>query len=206
MTKRFILPVCISLCSFSATAQSLTGWGLKIGVHSSKMTTAGSPHYSKAGTGMSCGFYRRFGVTERLFLQSEFQYSYKTGRFVPSDEPLDHDWLEKRFFHEIEVPLLVGYTYGQCFGIAGLAPVYRVYAGGYRSDRMKDDRQTVRADVQLVAGGGCFIPLREASFTVDLRIGIGLAALFVINRDRSYESQKRRIRMNTISLNLGLPI
>ena len=198
MKKTILVLGILFLFSISASAMSLTGKGVKVGLNLSKISGDDMIFSSNGdentyewdlGTGYSLGGFLTFSITDKFMFQPEIMFSYKTSKVKDTDSKF-----KLKYF---EVPLLFKYNFqpeGKIRPSLFLGPYAAIknkarmlidsasYDFVYQDnddpgDHEVDIKNIKRTDFGFIFGAGLDYAANIGVFSLDIRYSMGLTSI-----------------------------
>ncbi len=167
-----------------ASAQGITGYGLKFGLNLASISEDWSADWdgvdSKMRMGFSAGGFLTYSINEMFAVQPELLYTMKGAKWEWADE----DWQDEEKLAYLEMPVLAKVTIptkgmiapnlfaGPALGILLTAKYKEEWDSESEEYDIKDDMKST--DFGLVFGAGVEIGMPHSAITVDGRYTLGL--------------------------------
>ena len=179
----FAIVLLFSMSSL-ASAQGLTGYGLKAGLN---MATLGGDDVqdAKMKMGFAAGGFVTYSINEMFAVQPEVLYTMKGAKW--EEELLGETLKETTKYTYLEIPVLAKFTIptqgnispklfvGPALGILLSAKCDSEWGDESETDDIKDD--TKSPDFGLVFGAGVDIGMPHSAITIDGRYTMGLSSI-----------------------------
>jgi len=176
----------VLLFAFSslASAQGLTGYGLKAGLNLANISEDWSDDWKgvdrKMKTGFCVGGFITYSINEMFAIQPEVLYTMKGAKWEWADE----GWQDEEKLTYLEIPVLAKVTIptqgsiapnlfvGPALAILLSAKYYEEWDSESEEYDIKDDMKST--DFGLVLGAGVEIGMPHSAITIDGRYTLGL--------------------------------
>jgi opacity protein-like surface antigen len=179
----FAIVLLFSMSSL-ASAQGLTGYGIKAGLNLANISEDWSDDWEgvekKMKTGFSVGGFITYSINEMFAIQPEALYTMKGAKWEWADE----GWQDEEKLAYLEIPVLAKFTIptqgniapnlfvGPALGILLSAKYYEEWDSESEERDIKDDMKST--DFGLAFGAGVEIGMPHSAITIDGRYTLGL--------------------------------